>query len=62
MPLHHSFVLLWNQMHREIAVYLEQQLLVWKKGNSTLWVTETPGKRVSVRLCICMRGYGMCEE
>lgn len=44
MPLHHSFVLLWKQRHREIAVYLEQQLLVWKKDNSTLGVTEPPGK------------------
>lgn len=47
---------------REIAVYLEQQLLVWRKGNSTLGVTEPPGRRVSVRLCICMHGYGVCEE
>lgn len=61
MPLHHSFVLLWNQMRWKIAVYLEQQLLVWKKGNSTLGVT-TPGKRMRKHLCICMCGYGMCEE
>lgn len=61
MPLHHSFVLLWNQMRWQIAVYLEQQLLVWKKGNSTLGV-PAPVKRVRERLCICMRGYGVREE
>lgn len=42
MPLNHSFVLLWNQMHWETAVYLEQQLFIWKKGNSTLGGYRAP--------------------
>lgn len=59
MWLHHSFVFLWNEIHWKIAVYLEQQLLLWKKGNSILGVIESVSKQESERtfvfLYVCVQ-------